>query len=477
MNLSMDLSLQQKLSPQMIQSLKLLQVSTLQLEQMIKQELETNPVLEETLEEDMVQEEPEEKEPEKDADEAGEVDDELPEDGDLQVEDDEIDWEEYLDDGFDLGYSKSEEAPENSFERVCVAEKSMEDHLTTQLSELGLEEKLSGIVRYLIGSLDPSGFVSYPLEEVAEYLSVNLFEVEEALAIVQRFEPPGIGARNLKECLQIQLKAKKMFDGLEMDIVTKCFEQLEKLKINEIANKLGKPHAEIQEAVRNIGTLDPHPGKSIGNEHAQPIVPDLIVEKISDQFVVYLNDGSLPRLYINPMYANMIKRKEKTDPKIKTFIRDKMAAGNWLIKAIEQRKTTMLKVMNSIVELQYEFFEKGPAFIKPLVLQTVAEMIEMHISTVSRVTNGKYVQTPHGVYELKYFFTSAVEQEDGSEISATSATNAIQELIENEDKKKPLSDQKIVELLKEKNIDIARRTVAKYRDRLKILPARLRKQF
>ncbi len=472
-NLSVHQGLSQTLSPQMIQSLKLLQLTSLQLEQTIKQELEINPILEEGQELEAT-EETEISETEQDLDNNDD-------DGDLKVEEDEIDWDEYLNDGFETEFSGNEDLAkqpkEETFQTVVVSEKTLEDHLLAQLNEIHISETLYPIVKHLIGCLDPNGYLSQPLGEIADDLNVHIVQVEEAVNILQNFDPVGIGARNLQDCLIIQLKHLKLYDTLEMRIVADHFDLLQKIKLVDIANVTGANISDVQKAVKVIGTLNPKPGESLDNKKSQIIIPDLIVEKISGKFVAYLNDSNLPSLRINRGYASLLKKGNTSTKEIKKFVRGKMNSANWLIKAIEQRKATMIKVMNAIISYQYDFFEKGAAFIKPLVMQTVADKIGMHISTISRVANGKYVQTPHGIFELKFFFTSGVEQKDGSEVSAVSATNAIKELVENEDTKKPLSDQKMVELLKDKGINIARRTVAKYRDKLNILPARMRKTY
>lgn len=479
LGLSQHQSLQQTLSPQMIQSLKLLQVTALQLEQLIKQEIEINPLLEELQEEEQVEETPAETEATSEAEAEKTVDEDVPEDGELKVEQEEIDWEEYLEDGFDLGYRQSEDlsGSDNEFESVPAAEKTLEDHLFQQLNERNFDGALRKIVEHLVGCMDVYGYMTYPIADVAADLKVSVFQVEEALNILQQLDPPGIGARNLRECLLIQLRRRNLLDALEGQIIAHHFDLLQKLKITEIANSLGRNVQDIQTAVHLIGTLNPRPAESLVGDRSQTIIPDIIVEKITGKWVAYLNDSHMPRLQINRAYASLMRNEGKSSPEIKTFIKDKMTAANWLIKAIEQRKTTMLRVMNAILELQGDFFDVGPALIKPLIMQTVADKIGMHVATVSRVVNGKYCQSPHGVFELKSFFTAGIEQDDGSEVSATRAMNSIRELIENEDTKNPLSDQRIVQILKDRNMNIARRTVAKYRDRLKILPARLRKQY
>lgn len=469
LGLEMSLKLQQKLSFQMIQSLKLLQVNTLQLEQMVRNELEMNPVLEaaEGLEEEQQAEEEKSDDPE------------VAED-DLKASEDEVDWEEYLEDGFDLGGKVSQEIDPNRehYEPTAVYRPTLEEHLTSQLAEMKISAKQKLLAEFIISSLGPEGYLQVSVDDVAEATNSNPFEVEETLNLVWRMDPVGVGARNLQECLVLQLRAKGYHDSLAMQIVSQTWELFEKVKIPEIARQLNVSNKEVQSALDVLRTLHPKPGYLVNPDSSSVIVPDLIVEKIDDDFVVMLNDRSIPSLHISRAYAEMIKRGSKVKREVKDYVREKLNGATWLIRSIEQRKNTMLKVMYAIIERQRDFFEKGPPNLHPLRLQDIADMVEMHISTVSRVTNGKYVQTAHGIYELKYFFTEGIGRDaDGGDVSSERIKNRIRELVENEEPKKPLSDQKISDILSDEDLNVARRTVAKYREQLKILPARLRQKY
>jgi RNA polymerase sigma-54 factor len=474
LGLDMSLRLQQKLSFQMIQSLKLLQVNTLQLEQLLKTELEMNPVLEASEETEIEQEEAE-KEEEK------EVDDKEPEaEKELEVGEDDVDWEKYLEEGFDIGDRTSEETDPNReyYEPVTVQLVSLEENLQNQLSGKPLTEKQQLLVTFLIGSLDPDGYLRLKQSEIADFLGISIPEIEDALSVIQTLEPPGIGARSLQECLRMQLKAKHRELSPAMRIVTESWELFEKLKLPEISRQLGIDIREVQAAVDEIKTLNPKPGYQITGERPSTIVPDLIVEKVDGEFVVMLNDRSIPSLHINKSYLQLIKRGGSAKKDVKNYIREKLNSASWLVRSIEQRRTTMLKVMYAIIERQKEFFEKGPPNLFPLKLQDIATMVEMHISTVSRVTSNKYVQTPYGIYELKYFFTESLGQDlQGGDVSAEKIRNRIRELIENENTKKPLSDQKLSDILSREGFTVARRTVAKYREQQKMLPARMRQKY
>ena len=475
MNLGLDLSmkLQQKLSFQMIQSLKLLQVNTLQLEQLLRTELEMNPVLEASDEiEQEAEESPEQEQQEEEP--LGEKEEEL------QTAEDDIDWEEYLEEGFDLGYSYNEERDPNEekFEPSPVYHQTLEEHLSRQLIEKKTPERLSLIVRFIIGSLDTDGYLRLEPENIAEFIEVSVFEVEEAIAIVQTMDPPGVGARNLRECMILQLRARGLHDTLSMRIISETWDLFERLKIPELSRRFGVEPRDIQDAIDVLKTVNPKPGYQYAADKSSTIIPDLIVEKVEGEFVVMLNDRTIPSLHISNAYAKLLKRGSGAKGDVKKYIREKFNSATWLIRSIEQRKNTMLRVMYAILERQREFFEMGPPNIQPLKLQDIADMIEMHISTVSRVTSNKYVQTPHGIFELKYFFTEAISQDAGSgDVSTERIKNRIRELIGHEDTSSPLSDQRIAELLEKEGMAVARRTVAKYREQLKLLPARLRLKY
>ncbi len=474
MNLGLDLSmrLQQKLSFQMIQSLKLLQVNTLQLEQLLKTELEMNPVLETT---DDAEEEPEEKD-EESQDEVAEKDSEE----ELEVNEDQIDWEEYLEEGFDIGGKMSEETDPNKehWEPQPVQQVSLDEHLTTQLNDKNIEEKQKLLVTFLIGSLEPDGYLRLSPHDIAEYLGITEIEVEEALKVIWTMEPAGMGARSLQECLRLQLAARHRENSLAMRIITETWELFEKLKVPEIARQCGVDVREVQAAIDEIKTLHPKPGSLVTGEIPSTIVPDLIVEKVDGEYVVMLNDRHTPAVHINRSYLQLLKRGSPAKKEVKNYIREKLNGASWLVRSIEQRRTTMLRVTSAIVERQKDFFEKGPPNLNPLKLQDIATMVNMHISTVSRVTSNKYVQTPHGIYELKYFFTESMGHDlAGEDVSAEKIRNRIGELVQNENTKKPMSDQKLSEILAREGFTVARRTVAKYREQQKILPARMRQKY
>ncbi len=492
MNISTNLSLSQKLSPQMIQSLKLLQISNLQLEQIIKQEMEINPLLEvsETVQETDQAEEAGEKEnsekettsekTEEDKEKEEQTEKDEWDSGDLEFREERVDLQESLNEGFDLGYKFSEEQPVERFERIPVEQDSLEKNLKNQLSFIHLNATEKKIAEYIIGNLNSDGYLTHPVENIASEMKIDKEVIEEVLITkIQLLDPPGIGSRHLQECLQIQLKSLKRGHSLEMQIVTESFTELEKRQYQEIARKLGKPLAAVQQAVMRIAKLNPKPGELIGLHKAMTVIPDLIVEKIEGKFAVAINDRYIPRLTINSGYKNFIKTSPTVTKQTKKFIREKINSASWLIKSIEQRRNTMMRVMLAIVDKQIGFFEKGIAELKPLIMQEVADVIGMHVSTVARVTNGKYVQTPHGVFELKFFFDGGVGKalSTSNEMSATSIKDKIFHLVGDENKNSPMSDQEIVEGLKKIGLHVARRTVAKYREQLKILPARFRKSF
>ena len=541
LDLNLNVGLEQKLSPQMIQSLKLLQMNSLELEMVVKQELETNPLLEATDEAEEEQEaapddevaQAEERVAEPVVDippaERGEEPDASPAaadqaDLDKVIPDDpkdknEIDWESYLEEGFDLGDKRTEEleSPDERFEKVPVYSKTLQDHLLGQLQDRTVPSDLEPLVEYLINSLDERGYLvpesqaqaedgeagedeeeaSAPLagkllpappsdpliKEMQSIIDGSMeldgasHKVREAFHILHGLDPAGIGARDLRECLLLQIYRHGGVSPLAKRIVEKEFELLEKLKVSAIAKKFDLPPEQIQAAMKEIGALEPHPGRLVSATVANPITPDLIVEDVEGELVLMLNDRTVPSLKVSRAYAELLKKGSRASTEEKKYVREKLNSATWLIRAIEQRKSTMLKVMQAIIESQPDFFKQGPTHLRPLILQDVADKIGMHISTVSRVTNGKYVQTSHGIFELKYFFTAGVTQSDGREVSSVTTKDEIKKLIEAEDAKRPLSDQKIVEILKAKGLDVARRTVAKYRDQLEILPARLRKQY
>jgi len=468
MELKHTLQLTQKptliMTQRLQQALKLLQVPTLELQQILKQELLQNPLLEE------VEEEEENQETASSEEETNTTEEPEPVDSEEQLE-----WAEY----YQEGYEASPGRPDNSAdlpERVPVTVPTLREHLQSQLRISTDDPELTEIGEFLIGSIDDRGFLTITVEEVATLIGKPVERIEEAVKLVQSFEPPGIAARDLRECLLIQLDRKEMRDSLAARIVRDYFDSLKDRKFAEIAKKIHVPITQIQAAGDIISKLNPNPGFLISQEEPRYVVPDLVVDKVEDKYVVFLNDRHVPRLRINSSYRDMLRGDRSRKDKTREYIIGKLNSAKWLIQTIEQRRKTMVKVMTCIVESQEEFFERGIAFLKPLTLQQVANQIGMHESTVSRVTNNKYVQTPRGVFELKFFFSSKLQTDGGEEMSAKSAKDIIGALIEQEDRSDPLSDQKIADILRDRGLRIARRTVAKYREQLKLLPARYRKR-
>ncbi|MEE3259105.1 MAG: RNA polymerase factor sigma-54 [Candidatus Latescibacterota bacterium] len=486
LRISQNLSLQQKMAPQLIQSLQLLQMSTLELELEIKQQLELNPLLEESMEqlEDQEEEQPEKEE------EGIKEEEELPQD----VE--EVDWDKLLDDQFDTGSYNSERTEyDPNWE---VDRESQENRITTipplvaqlyeQLSLSDLEPEDREIAEYIIGNLDDRGYVGCPLEELAADLDLEVEEVEKVLRVIQTFDPPGVGARDLRECLMIQLVLHEdALSELALQVVRNHMEDLTRRRLTRITRALGISNEVLKEVLGVIELLQPNPGSPSSSDYnglltldteVSYITPDLIVEQVGEEWIVSLADGSMPSLKINSTYTKLLKNSRSNGKEdVKGYVSKKLNDARWLINAIQQRRTTMLKVANYLVHAQMPFFEEGPAHLKPMVLQDVADAVEMHVSTISRVSNGKYMQTPHGVFELKYFFDSKVSTNEGEDVSARSVKEKISRMISDEIKSKPLSDQEIADRLSAAGLKIARRTVAKYRDQLEISSQRYRKEL
>ncbi|MBN1503623.1 MAG: RNA polymerase factor sigma-54 [Candidatus Eisenbacteria bacterium] len=469
MELKHTLQLTQKptliMTQRLQQALKLLQVPTLELQAILKQELLQNPLLEEV---DELVETPEQESSASD-EEPGTAEEAEPVDNEDQME-----WTEYYQESYDSARERADTSAEFP-ERVPVTQPTLHDHLEGQLRLSTSDPELTEIGEFLIGSIDDRGFLSITVEEVAAIKERPVERVEQALKIVQSFDPPGIGARDLRECLLIQLERNEMAESLAARVVRDHFDSLKERKFAEIAKKTHVSVGQVQAAGDIIARLNPKPGLAVSYEEPKYVVPDLVVDKVEDKYVVSLNDRHVPRLRINSSYRDMLRSGSKKD-KTREYIIGKLNSAKWLIQTIEQRRRTMIRVMECIVREQEEFFDKGIAFLKPLTLQQVATQIDMHESTVSRVTNNKYVQTPRGVFELKFFFSSKLHTDAGEDMSAKSAKDIIKQLVDEEDKPNPLSDQRIADMLKDRGLRIARRTVAKYREQLRILPARYRKR-
>ncbi len=457
------------------QALKLLQVPTLELQQIIKDEITQNPLLEEV--DDIAEAEDQQKlDGEETSLESNEREPESTEDTPDSDPKDEIDWTDFMQDDLDRSYIPQSESNTEFFEKVPVRRESLAQHLTNDLHLLTLSEEDLAMAEVLIGSLDDRGYLATPLEIIAELTGVPIEEVERVLRIVQTLDPPGVGARDLRECLLIQLRLRGQEGTLAWRIVEEQFENLKNNKKAENARALRVTPVQVQDATDSLGQLSPKPGLEVSDEEVKYVVPDLLVERVGEGYVVLLNDKNVPRLRINQAYEAVLKGQRKADSTEREYIKGKLNSARWLIQTIEQRRKTMIKVMTCIIQEQREFFEKGIQFLRPLTLQQVARQIGMHESTVSRVTTNKYVQTPRGVFELKFFFSSGLTTDDGEDVSAKTAKDRIKNLIAEEDSKDPLSDQKIAEILHQDGLNIARRTVAKYREQLRILPARFRRR-
>jgi RNA polymerase sigma-54 factor len=471
-----------KINPRLYQAMDLLYMPLLDLQQHLKQELLNNPFLE------MV--EPEEDEEENEDAPAEETPAEAE-----KKDKEEIDWEEILLDGFDTAGRREEHEEKEYYEPVTVDSRDLGDHLRDQVSLLELSPRQSALADEFIGNIQDDGYLACPLEEILQGVNdaitkmaeeagrddddlplYTMPEAEEMLGVIQSLDPPGVGARDLRECLMLQLREAGLEQSVPFRLVRDCYDELINHRWSEISKRFGISPSDVQRAADEIAKLDPKPGLVYSDRSDNYIIPDLIVEKIDGKYHVFLNDVNFPRLKLSRAYQEIARDKKKFDGENKEFISNKLNSANWMIQAIEQRRQTMLKVMNYIVERQREFFEKGVQHLKPLTLREVAEVINMHESTVSRVTNEKFVQTPRGVLPLKFFFSSGLSTTAGEDVSARGIKAQIQKLVSEENPKHPLTDQAIVNILKESGVQIARRTVAKYRDQLGVLSARMRKR-
>jgi RNA polymerase sigma-54 factor len=504
--LSQHTSLRQELrvNPRLYQAMDMLYMPMMDLQQHLKQELLANPFLE-LLEPEEETAEPLTSEQEKQQEKQKE-------------KQDEVDWEEILLNGFEVGGTREQYEQLEYNEPVTVETRNLIDHLREQLQMLTLTPRQLLLAEEFLGNINEEGYLAASLEEILG--SVNqliaghvqgegedgedgdigatdgaepstssaspssasslpfytIQDAEEMLTVIQRLDPSGIGARDLRECLLIQLVELADTDSLTYRLVFEAFPDLIAHRWNDLAKRFGVEPVAVQAAADQLSRLDPKPGLRYSEQTDGYIIPDLIVEKIGVRYHVFLNDTGMPRLRLSRSYQEIARDKKKMTPENREFIASKMNSANWMIQAIEQRRQTMLKVMNFIVDRQRDFFEKGIEYLKPLTLREVAEVINMHESTVSRVTNEKYVQTPRGVLPLKFFFSSALSTSSGEDASARSIRAKLEKMVGEENSAKPLTDQQIVHLFQEQGIQIARRTVAKYRDQLGILPARMRKR-
>jgi len=506
LNLRQTQKLTQKLSPQQIQYIKLLQLPTLALEQRIKTELESNPLLEEGLEEDdlLPEEDPLSTEAPEDQAEA----EEMREADQREAEgntDDEFDWDELLNSTDDLyGYKARVDHSDEEDRRdlPMPASETMAEHLLDQLAFLDLDELEALIAEQIIGSIDEDGYLRRTLESIVDDIMFNYGEmlttsdVERVLKRVQQLDPVGIASRDLKECLVVQLEAMPNdVDARELaiDVLEKTYKAFTMKHFSTIQKKLDVSAEELKEAFDLIQRLNPKPGEGEFTAQQNYITPDFTVRYLDDEFIITLNGRNAPQLRISREYRTMLEklsaekkrkaeqqksaRRNGVDTETRNFLKTKFESARWFINSINQRRQTMMKVMQAIVELQEDFFRYGEGHLRPMILKDIADIIHMDISTVSRVVNGKYVQTDFGVFELKYFFSEGLTTDDGEEVSNKEVKAIIEGIVAREDKRKPLSDQKIADMLEDEGFNIARRTVTKYREQLNIPVARLRKEI
>lgn len=469
MRMGYDLVLEQQqkliMTPELKLALRILQLPAVELEELIQHELEANPVL------DLVDDNRDEKS------EAQQKQDKKEKEKEKEKE---IDWREYLQfqgkscsaEGFD-----NDESSEFSYENFITYSYTLKDHLISQLRVSPINRRLRYIGEYIIESLDENGYLTITQEDMSLLLNAKPEEVKEAIGVIQTFEPFGVGAMDLKECLLIQLKNKDILDEKLEIIVLNHLDDIACNRLNSISKKLSISIEEAQEYSDIIKNLEPKPGRSFeGSNSTKYVTPDVYIEKVGKEYVVMVNDHYGSRLMINQYYKNILISEDKSS-QATAFINNKLSSAMWLIKSLEHRKNTLYNVVKAIVQYQMDFFEKGPMFLKTMTLKKIAEVVNVHESTVSRAINGKYVQTPRGIFEIKYFFKSGVDNQDGEAISSESIKKMIKSIVSSEDSSKPVSDQYIADFLVKEGYMISRRTVAKYRDELGILSSSKRKRY
>ncbi len=468
------------MTPQLQQAIKLMQLNRMELVDLVREEMLENPVLEDEADAPADQKEDRDKVPSIDGPVKTESSNderstkEVPTD-DKTVSD--IDWETYLD-----SYTMSPALPSMraqdddlpSLESTLSSASSLAEHLMWQLKLSGFSEEEETVGALIIGNLDRAGYFREPsIEEVAGLAGVPVDLAESVLQAVHKFDPVGVASRDLSECLLVQARRIGADDDVLVAMVTRHLHNLENKNYQAIAKDLKEPLEEIYEAAKVITSLDPKPGRQFSLDEVRYITPDVYVHKLGDKFFVVPNDDGLPKLRISNFYKSALSHGESTT---REYVQTKLRSAQWLIRSIQQRQRTIIRVTESIVKFQREFFDRGIGFLRPMVLRDVAEDIGMHESTISRVTTNKYVSTPQGIFELKFFFNSAIGRSNGDDIASESVKSKIKELVAEENPRKPFSDQAITKLLKEQGIEIARRTVAKYREQLGILSSSKRKQ-
>lgn len=475
LELRQQLKLTQQLimTPQLQMAIKLLQLSRLELMETIQQELEENPALEESVEtsaEDQSEETPDATPPEPSPTKEVSMEEKIRDD---------IDWSNYIEE-----YNtpsrvtfEGEGRDTPSFETYTAAKQSLSDHLLWQLMMTSSDPEVEKIGSMIVGNLNKDGYLDISVEELCRHSGCDCEKVESVITRMKTFDPVGVCSRDLKECLLIQAEYFDLNHTVIIEIIQNHLHHLENKNYKAITRALKISIDEVVSAVNIIKGLEPKPARQFSDDEPFYIIPDIYVYKFEDDFVIVINDDGMPKLRVNTLYKKAVNRDGDISDSAKEYLQDKLRSATWLIRSIHQRQKTIYRTMESIVRFQRNFFEKGITYLKPMVLRDVAQDIGMHESTISRVTTNKYAYTPQGLFELKYFFNSSISRVHGEAIASASVQAKIRQIIEKENPKKPYSDSKISELLKEANIDIARRTVAKYREMMKVLPSSKRKQF
>ncbi|MBR0455218.1 MAG: RNA polymerase factor sigma-54 [Clostridia bacterium] len=463
MKLGFDLTIEQSqklvMTPELIQAIQILQFNTQELDAFVQEQLLVNPVLEQDQNEPANPEaETSEKEREK------------------------LDWKEFIRNGsYDdisyRGYRDKDEDRSDSFERYVTNEVTLPEHLMFQYQFATVDKGCRRVGKYIIESLDENGYMTSTVEEISRATGVREEKVGEALDIIHGFDPAGVGARDLSECLQLQLAARKELTPQMEEIITHHLEDIANNRLSAVARDTGMTVLQVQEAADVIRTLEPKPGRQFASQmETKYVIPDVIVEKIDNEYVVIINESSTPHLTISSYYKGLLGKAEK-DQQLADYLSERVSSANWLIKSIEQRKQTIYNVVSAVVKYQKDFFDLGSKHLRTLTLKDIAEELGIHESTVSRSISGKYLQCPRGVYEIKYFFSAGVSDQVGEGVSSNSIKEFIKEIVEGEDRHRPYSDQAMVSILKDKGFNISRRTVAKYRDELGILSSSKRKRY
>ena len=472
LSMKQELRLSQQLimTPQLQLAIKLLQLPRLELSEYLREELESNPVL--------------------DHDDGGEAAQESVAD---QGSDDEA-LKSYLESYSsripEYGIQRNDDGEGSTVERISSQKTTLAEHLMWQLRMSEVTDRVLEVGTFIIGNIDDKGYLRggesrdngrASEEEVARVIAdeagISVVEVEDILDIIQQFDPPGVGARSVRECLLIQARLLPVRDAVMERVIADHLDDLEKRRYGAIASSLKMPTDAILEAAKAIATLNPRPGRAYGSDEVTLIVPDVYVTKVGDEYVISTNEDGLPRLKVSSYYRKLIMNNNRESDAAKGYVKERLRSAMWLIKSIHQRQRTIHRVVECIVKRQKEFLDKGMRYLRPMVLRDVAEELEVHESTVSRVTANKYVHTPRGVFELKFFFSNAITTTDGGDVSADWIKEMITKIVANEDNSAPLSDEKIAAIIKKSRIVLARRTVAKYREALGILPSSKRKHY